>query len=86
MEIVPTTIQKKQDTGLDQLLIRKAELKQEINHQRLLITTKTQNLLTPAALANYVFQSFSKGMNIVDAVMMGYKVVKSIRGLFRKFK
>ena len=86
MEIVPTTIQKKQDTGLDQLLIRKAELKQEINHQKIVIASKTQNLFTPTALANYVFHSFSKGMNIVDAVMMGYKVVKSISGLFRKFK
>jgi len=86
MEIVPTTIQKKQDTGLDQLLIRKAELKQEINHQKIVITSKAQNLLSPATLTTYVFQSFSKGMNIVDAVMMGYKVVKSIRGLFSKFK
>jgi len=86
MEIVPTTIQNKKAIGLDLLLTRKAELKQEINQQQLLITAKTKNLFSPTTLTGYVFRSFNKGINIVDAVLMGYKVVKSIRGLFRKFR
>ena len=86
MEIVPTTASKKNEVGLEILLNRKAELKQQIKDQQILITTKTQDLFTPTSLTNYMFRSFNKGLNIVDAVLMGYKIVKSIRTIWRKFK
>jgi hypothetical protein len=86
MEIVPTTASKKNEVGLEILLNRKAELKQQIKDQQILITTKTQDLFTPTSLTNYMFRSFNKGLNIVDAVLMGYKIVKSIRTVWRKFK
>jgi len=37
-------------------------------------------------LTNYLFRSFNKGLNVIDAVLMGYKIIKSIRTIFRKFK
>ena len=86
MEIVPTTTAMKKEVGLEILLNRKAELKQQIKDQQILITTKTQDLFTPTSLTNYMFRSFNKGLNIVDAVLMGYKIVKSIRTVWRKFK
>jgi len=85
MEIVPTTTAMKNEVGLEILLNRKAELKQQIKDQQILITTKTQDLFTPTSLTNYLFRSFNKGLNVVDAVLMGYKIVKSIRTMWRKF-
>ena len=86
MEIVPTSISTKKAVGLEILLIRKADLKAQIKDQKILITTKTQDLFTPTSLTNYLFRSFNKGLNEIDAVLMGYKIVKSIRTLWRKFK
>jgi len=86
MEIVPTSISTKKAVGLEILLIRKADLKAQIKDQKILITTKTQDLFTPTSLTNYLFRSFNKGLNVIDAVLMGYKIVKSIRTLWRKFK
>jgi len=86
MEIVPTSSRKKKEIGMDLLLTRKADLKQELIEQKLLISSKTQRLLSTSSLTGYLFQSFTKGLNIMDAVMIGYKMFKSIRTLFRKFK
>ena len=86
MEIVPTSTQMNKYVGLDFLSNRKAELKQEITDQKILITTGTQNLLTPASFATYFYRSFNKGLNLVDGVMLGFKIVKYVRTLFRKLK
>jgi hypothetical protein len=85
MEIVPVT-SKKREYGIEILLNRKAELKQEIYDQKLLITVKAQNLLSPVTLTNNLFRSFTKGLNIVDGVLIGYKLFKSIRAIFQKFR
>jgi hypothetical protein len=86
MEIVPVTSKKKSEVGLDLLLSRKAELKKELSYQKKLITSESQTLFSVSYFTNSLFNSFNKGVGFVDAVIMGYKVVKSIRGLFRKFK
>jgi len=86
MEIVPTSASKRKDVGLEILLNRKTDLKQQIKDQQVIITERSQDLFTPTSLTNYLFRSFNKGLNIVDAVLMGYKIIKSIRTIFRKFK
>jgi len=86
MEIVPTSTSKRKAAGLEILLDRKAELKEQIKDQKVLITVKTQDLFTPTSLTNYMFRSFNKGLNVIDAVLMGYKIVRSVRTLWRKFK
>jgi len=86
MEIVPTSVSKKQEVGLDILLNRKAELKQQIKDQKVLISVKTQDLFTPTSLTNYFFRSFNKGLNVIDGVLMGYKIIKSIRTILHMFK
>ena len=85
MEIVPTSTSKKKD-GLEILLHRKTELKQQIQDQKTLISEKSKNLLTPTSFTNYLFRNFNKGLNVVDAALMGYKIIKSIRNLYRKFR
>lgn len=85
MDIVPVT-SKKREYGLEILLNRKAELKQEIYDQKLLITVKAQTLLSPVTLTNNLFRSFTKGLNIVDGVLIGFKIFKSIRTIFQKFR
>ena len=86
MEIVPTSTSKKKDVGLEVLLHRKAELKQQIQDQKILISEKSKNLMTPTSFTNYLFRNFNKGLNVVDAALMGYKIIKSIRNLYRKFR
>jgi hypothetical protein len=86
MEIVPTSTQKKRDKGLDFLIIRKIELKQEILDQKKQISTRTQNLFTPASYSNNLSGSINKGLSILNAVLLGFKIVKSIKTIFRKFR
>lgn len=86
MEIVPTTAHKKTEIGLDVLLTRKAELKQEIQDQKIQISVRTKHLFSPLPLANNLFRTFTNGLNVVDGVMMGFKIAKSIRSIFRKFR
>jgi hypothetical protein len=84
MNIVPTSTPKKQQVTLDSLNERKAELKDQIQDQRQLIVASTQSLLSPASFSTYLFKTFSKGLNMVDGVMIGFKMMRTIRGLFRK--
>lgn len=86
MEIVPTTTSTKKEAGLEILLNRKALLKQQLEDQKTLITVRTQQLFTPLSFPNYLLRSFSKGLNIVDAALMGYKIIKSIRMIIYKFR
>jgi len=84
MRIVPTTSMKKQQIDLDYLAARKAELKMQIQDQKQQIASSTQNLLSPATFSTYVFKTFSKGLNMVDGVMIGFKIMRTIRGLFKR--
>ena len=86
MEIVPTSTTRREEVGLEILLNRKTELKQQIMDQKVIITTRSKNLLTPTSMTNNLFRSFSKGLNVMDAALMGYKIVKSIRTIFHKFR
>jgi hypothetical protein len=87
MEIVPTTnpAQMKQ-AGLDELQLRKAELRQQIQQQKELISTSSQRLLSPASISSYILGSFQKSLNLVDGLLIGYKMVRSFRRLIRKFR
>ena len=84
MKIVPTSTPPKQQVTLDSLMERKAELKAKIQDQRQQIVSSTQSLLSPASFSTYLFKTFSKGLNMVDGVMIGFKIMRTIRGLFRK--
>lgn len=84
MRIVPTSTPKKQQIDLDYLATRKADLKDQIAGQKQQIAASTQNLLSPATFSTYIFKAFSKGLNMVDGVMIGFKIMRTIRGIFKR--
>jgi hypothetical protein len=86
MEIVPTSTSKKKEVGLEELLLRKSELKQQLQDQKLVITSSSQKLFSPASISSYIFGSFQKNLNLLDGVLIGYKIVRSIRKFIRKFR
>ena len=63
-----------------------AELKQQIKDQELLVATSARKLFSVATLSSYVFSSFRKKMNLVDGVLIGFKLVRSIRRFIRLFR
>jgi hypothetical protein len=84
MNIVPTSTPKKQEIDLDFLATRKAEIRDQIQDQRQQIVASTHNLLSPASFSTYIFKGFSKGLNMVDGVIIGFKMMKTIRKFFRR--
>jgi len=86
MEIVPTSTSQKKEESLETLVLRKAELKDQIQNQKLLITASSQKLFSPASMSSYIFGSIKKSLNLVDGFMMGYKIICSIRKLIRRFR
>lgn len=86
MEIVSTSSPKRKESGLEILISRKAELKQQIEDQKAIITSKTQILLSPTSFTTILFRAITKGLTLVDGFVMGYKIFKSIRSIIRRFK
>lgn len=86
MEIVPTSFPRKKENGLEVLIKRKAELKLQIQEQKQHVSFSAKNLLSPASISSYVFGSFQKSRNLVDGVMIGFKIVRSIRKFIRGFR
>lgn len=86
MEIVPTSIPKKKGAALDELMLRKVELKQQIQDQKQLIRSSCQTAFSPTSIISSVFGTFQKSLNLVDGVVIGYKFVRSIRRLIRRFR
>jgi hypothetical protein len=84
MEIVPTSTSKKRETGLETLISRKAVLKQQIEDQKYQISSTTQQLLSPVAFSTNVLRAFWKGFNVIDSVMIGFKLVRLVRRFFTK--
>jgi len=84
MKIVPTPAPKNQEIDLDALVLRKAELKQQIQDQKQQITVSAQHLVSPASFSTYISRAFSKGLSLVDGVMVGFKVMRTIRSMFRR--
>ena len=84
MEIVPTSMSPKKVTGLDALIVRKMELKEQIREQKELISESCHKAFSPVYITSYVFHSFTKGLNILDGVVIGYRIARIIRKIFRR--
>lgn len=75
-----------QPITLEEIASRKAELKKEIGEQKARMTTTTRNIfapLMPSPSSNPLMKSFNTGLAIFDGVMMGFKIIKSIKRFFR---
>jgi hypothetical protein len=84
MKIVPTPTPQKQKMDLDYLATRKQELSGQIQQQKEQISTSAKHLFSPATLSSYVVKTFTKGLNIVDGVMLGFKMMRGIRRMFKR--
>lgn len=64
------------------------EVLQEICDQKQAMADTTRRIFAPLAPAasggNALMRSFSTGMAIFDGVMLGMKMIRKVRGLFRK--
>ena len=86
MEIVPTSVPKKREIGLDELLLRKAELRQQIQDQELLISSSARKLVSPASITSYIFGAFKNNYNLVDGILLGLKIAGKLKRFFRNFR
>lgn len=69
---------------LEDIAQRKKEVLQEICDQKQAMADTTRRIFAPLAGGNALMRSFSTGMAIFDGVMLGMKMIRKVRGLFRK--
>lgn len=73
---------------LEAITQRKAELLEEIRAQKQAMTKTTRRIFAPLAPAasgtSALMHSFNTGMAVFDGVMLGLKIMKKIRQMFRK--
>lgn len=86
MEIVSSTSPKSKEMTIEDLASLKTELKQQIQDQKQIIAASGQKLVSPASISSYIFGAFRNSFNLMDGVLIGIKVVKIAKRLFRKFR
>ena len=86
MQIVPSTQSKNNEMRIEDLNLLKADLKLQIQNQKQKIVVSSKKLVSPASITSYVFGSFRNSFNWMDGVLIGLKVVKMARRIFRKFR
>ena len=86
MEIVPTSNTRKRKIGLDDLIAHKAELKQQISDQQEQISVSGKKLFSLETLTNTILSTIQKSMTLADGVMMGLKLVQTVKSFFGKKK
>jgi hypothetical protein len=84
MEIVPTSTPNKSGNGLEELIVRKKELKQQIQNQKEIVSVSAKNILSPFSVVSSIFHSVTKSLNILDGVVIGFRIVRKIRKFFHR--
>lgn len=73
---------------LEDIARRKEEVLIEIRVQKEAMTATAKEIIAPLAPAasagNTLMRSFNTGMAIFDGVMMGIKIMRKVRSMFRK--
>jgi len=85
MQIVPSSTKNK-EMCIEDLILKKAELKLQIQDQKQKIAVSTKNLVSPASISSYIFGGFRNSFNLMDGVLIGLKVYKMARRFIRKFR
>lgn len=77
-----------QKITLEDIAQRKQEILQDIRNQKQAMADTTRRIFAPLAPAasgdSSLMRSFNTGMAIFDGVMLGMKMIRKVRGLFRK--
>lgn len=72
---------------LESIAQRKQEVLTELKEQKEAMTETTRDIFAPlapmASGANTLMRSFNTGMAIFDGVMMGLKIMRKIRNMFK---
>ena len=73
---------------LEDIAQRKQEILAEIRNQKEVMAETTHRIFAPlapaASGASALMRSFNTGMAIFDGVMLGLKVMRKVRSIFRK--
>jgi hypothetical protein len=86
MQIVPSTQSKNNEMRIEDLNLLKADLKLQIQNQKQKIVVSSKKLVSLASISSYVFGTFRNSFNLMDGVLIGLKLVKMARRIFRKFR
>ena len=74
--------------SLDALRQEKAKLRNELRKQRAVMNETASNLFAPLAPAANkgaaIMRAFNTGMAVFDGVMLGIKMMRQVRRLFRR--
>ena len=77
-----------QKITLEDIAQRKQEILQDIRNQKQAMADTTRRIFAPLAPAasggSSLMRSLNTGMAIFDGVMLGMKMIRKVRGLFRK--
>lgn len=79
----------KQHISIESIQQEKAELQIRINEIKQRISASAQNLMaepTPLTQRERIMNSISKGMAIIDGAILGYRILKRTRSLFKRRK
>lgn len=71
---------------LESIALEKAELQQRMDHAKEVMKATSIHLMTeetPLTHRERIMNSISKGMAVVDGVMLGYKIFRRTRSFFR---
>ena len=75
---------------LEEIIQRKASLKQEIQNQKKIMTQRVHQIFSHLATAthktNAIMRSFNAGMAVFDGFMTGIKIMRRIRRYFARFR
>lgn len=83
-------VQKEKKIALEELVQRKIEVLADIRIQKDVINQSFQNIIHPfngtAKAGVLTPKKFSTGIAIFDGALLGFSIIKKIRGFFRRRK
>jgi hypothetical protein len=86
MESVSGSAQGKKKIELEDLIMRKAELKQQIREQNEQLTFSFHKLFSPASISSYIFGALKTSFNLTQGVLLGFKMIRLFQKIFKKKK
>lgn len=79
----------KQEITIESIQQEKAELQKQINEVSERLAASTNNLMTeptPLSQRERIMNTISKGMAIADGAILGYRLLRHVRGFFLRGK
>lgn len=84
MKLVDTNDKHPRQKDLNYLQQRKTQLTEKIRLQEKQIGASVEAVFSPASFTNYAVKFFTKSFNLFDSFLIGYKMIRSFRRLFKR--